>query len=57
MPANHISLVVRMARARGLCKSIGFQVIDSGTSYFRVPDGYINTRGGQSYLTLLKYPT
>jgi SAM-dependent methyltransferase len=56
-PANHISLVVRMARARWLCKHIGFQVIDSGTSYFRVPDGYANTRGGQSYVTLLKRET
>jgi SAM-dependent methyltransferase len=53
-PANHISLVVRMSRARRLCKQIGFQVIDSGTSYFCVPDGYTGTRGGQSYVTLLK---
>jgi hypothetical protein len=46
-----------MNRARWLCKHIGFQVIDSGTSYFRVPDGYANTRGGQSYVTLLKRET
>jgi SAM-dependent methyltransferase len=54
VPANHISLVIRPARVRHLCHRIGFTVVDSGTSFFRAPDGYPGNRGGQHYVTLVK---
>jgi SAM-dependent methyltransferase len=54
VPANHMSLVVRLARVRRLCASLGLRVVESGTSYFLVPDGYPRRRGGQSYVTLVK---
>lgn len=53
-PANHISLVVRVARVKQLCKTIGLRVIASGTSFFLAPNGYPSKKGGQNYVTLVK---
>lgn len=54
VPVNYTSLVVRVSKVKKLCKDIGFKVIQIGTSYKRVPDGYPKIRGGQNYVTLLK---
>jgi len=53
-PVNHTSLVVRLSKAKKICKDIGFTVVDWGTSYKHVPDGYPKVKGGQSFVTLLK---
>ncbi len=53
-PVNHTSLVVRVGKAKSLARSIGFQIIASGRSYKRVPDGYPSTIGGQDYITVKK---
>ncbi|MCX7934985.1 MAG: hypothetical protein N3A66_06970 [Planctomycetota bacterium] len=53
-PVNHISLVVRVGKAKSLARAIGFAVIDSGHSYKRVPDGYSREIGGQDYITIRK---
>jgi ubiquinone/menaquinone biosynthesis C-methylase UbiE len=53
-PVNHISLVIRVSKVKKLCRDIGFKVVEIGTSYKRVPDGYPRIRGGQNYVTLLK---
>lgn len=53
-PANHVSLLVRLGKVRVVCRGLGLRVVASGTSYYRVPDGYPRQRGGQSYVTLLK---
>jgi len=53
-PVNYTSLVVSVAKAKKISKALGFTVIDSGRSYKSVPDGYLNTIGGQDYITLLK---
>lgn len=54
VPANHISLVVRVGRVRQLCRTIGLRVVASGTSFFCAPDGYPARKGGQNYVTLVK---
>jgi hypothetical protein len=54
VPANHISLVIRMARARQVCNQMGFSIVENGTSFFQAPDGYPGHPGGQSYVTLVK---
>ena len=54
VPVNYTSLVVRISKVKKLCKYLGFNVIDVGTSYKRVPDGYPKIKGGQNYVTLLK---
>lgn len=51
---NYTSLVIRTTKVKRLSKKIGFKIIDVGTSYKRVPDGYPKIRGGQNYVTLLK---
>jgi hypothetical protein len=51
-PVNHISLVIRVSK----CKALGFEVIETGTSYKRVPDGYPAIKGGQNYVTPWKRP-
>jgi SAM-dependent methyltransferase len=56
-PANHISLMIRTTRVRRLCRALGFRVVASGTSFYRVPDGYPAWRGGQSFVTLVKDET
>lgn len=53
-PVNHSSLLLREGFAWGLCRSAGFSIVDSGTSYKSVPDGYPRRPGGQFYLTLVK---
>ena len=53
-PVNHVSLVVRVAKARRLCRDIGLQVIDVGTSIKRVSSERRRIKGGQSYVTLFK---
>ena len=53
-PVNQTSLVIRESKVEQLCKAIGFKVVETGTSYKRVPDGYSKKIGGQSYVTLLK---
>lgn len=53
-PANHISLVVRVAKARRLCRQVGLRVVAVGTSSFLAPDGYPRKAGGQNYITLVK---
>jgi ubiquinone/menaquinone biosynthesis C-methylase UbiE len=51
---NHTSLVVRVGKMKKLCQTYGFQVIESGSSYKTVPDGFPKNRGGQNYVTLLR---
>ena len=53
-PVNHISLVLRVSKMRTLCQIYGFQVVESGSSYKAVPDGFPKSRGGQNYVTLLR---
>lgn len=53
-PANHVSLLVRRGKMHALCRTLGLRVVASGTSYYRVPDGYPRQRGGQSFVTLHK---
>jgi SAM-dependent methyltransferase len=53
-PANHISLVIRLARVRQVCNQVGFHIVESGTSFFQSPNGYPDRPGGQSYVTLVK---
>lgn len=53
-PVNYTSLVVRVGKMKRLCRRIGFTVLETGTSYKRVPDGFRHASGGQSYVTLLK---
>ncbi len=53
-PANHITLTIRRATARRVCTRAGLRVLETGRSYYRVPDGYPARRGGQCYLTLIK---
>lgn len=53
-PVNETSLVIRLSKAVGLCRDLGFRVVDAGTSYKDVPDGHRRVTGGQSYVTLLK---
>jgi SAM-dependent methyltransferase len=53
-PANHISLVVRVAKMKQLCRANGLRVLAGGTSFFGVPDGYPARQGGQNYVTLTK---
>lgn len=53
-PANHITLVIRDSLVKRLCRAVGFQVVESGSSYYLVPDGYPHRRGGQHYVTLVK---
>lgn len=53
-PVNYTSLVATIWKMKAICRTVGFRVIDSGTSYKTVPDGYPKVLGGQSYVTLLK---
>lgn len=53
-PANHITLTVRVARARRVCTLAGFKVVETGTSFYQVPDGYTGISGGQNYITVVK---
>jgi hypothetical protein len=52
--ANHISLVIRQSRVRQMCRSVGLNVIASGTSYYMAPEGYPQRPGGQSYVTVIR---
>lgn len=54
--ANRVSLAVRARYAARLARTVGLQLLDTGTSYYLVPDGYPQRRGGQHYLTLQKQP-
>jgi ubiquinone/menaquinone biosynthesis C-methylase UbiE len=53
-PVNYTSLVVHVSKMKKLCRDIGFKVLEIGTSYKRVPDGYPKKIGGQNYVALLK---
>lgn len=53
-PVNYTSLVIRISKVRKICEDTGFRVIETGSSYKRVPDGYPKIKGGQNYITLLK---
>jgi len=53
-PVNHTSLVIRVGKAKELSKKYGFEVLETGTSYKTVPDGYDRVPGGQKYVTLRK---
>jgi len=52
--ANQITLVVQIAKVKKLCQTLGLQVVETGPSYFCVPDGYPQKVGGQNYVTLRK---
>ncbi len=52
--ANQISLVIRLARVRRMCSSLGLTPVASGTSYYLAPEGYPQQPGGQSYVTLVR---
>lgn len=45
------SLVLSRWRARRMFRERGFQVLETGTSYKKVPDGFRGRRGGQTYVT------
>jgi len=49
-----MSLLISVSKVSKVCRNIGFSVIDMGTSYKRVPDGYPAVKGQQNYITLLK---
>lgn len=51
---NHTSLVIMAKKVKRLCKNMGFVIIETGTSYKRVPDGYSQIKGGQKYITIMK---
>lgn len=51
---NDMSLVMTPRAVRGVCRKAGLRVVDSGASYKRVPDGYRDSTGAQSYVTLVK---
>ena len=51
---NNFSLVLRLSKMRRICTIAGFQILDSGTSYKKAPDGYRNRKGLQNYVTLRK---
>jgi SAM-dependent methyltransferase len=51
---NNTSLVVRVGATKRLSRQIGFEILDTGTSYKNVPNGYPQRPGSQSYITLLK---
>jgi SAM-dependent methyltransferase len=53
-PIEQMRLLIRVAKAKAVCKAAGFRVLEVGTSYKGAPDGYPARRGGQSYVTLLK---
>lgn len=53
-PANHVTLHIRTALVRRMCRQAGLRVVETGTSFYRAPDGYPDKRGGQSYVTLVK---
>lgn len=53
-PVNHTSLVVSAWKAKKLCANIGFRVVEMGSSYKRVPDGYPKIKGGQTFITIMK---
>jgi ubiquinone/menaquinone biosynthesis C-methylase UbiE len=53
-PVNHVSLVLRVGKMRRLCQAYGFEVVDCGPSYKTVPDGFPKSRGGQTYVTLVR---
>ena len=53
-PVNHTSLVIHPHKMKKICQNIGFKILDTGTSYKRSPDGYLNKPGGQNYITILK---
>lgn len=53
-PVNHTSLVIRVVKAARTSREIGFELLASGCSYKRVPDGYPAMSGGQNYITLRK---
>jgi SAM-dependent methyltransferase len=53
-PVNHVSLELSPRYAARLCRQAGFAVVGRGVSHKNVPDGYPDTIGGQSYVTLGK---
>lgn len=53
-PANHVTLTIRLTRAKCVCTEVGFKVVETGTSFYQVPDGYTRRSGGQSYVTVVK---
>lgn len=53
-PINHTSLVISVNKAKKICREVGFRILEIGTSYKDVPDGYPAIKGGQNYITLLK---
>lgn len=54
VPANHLSLIIGMTTVHEEVKKLGFELLDSGKSYKRVPDGYPHIEGQQGYVTLKK---
>lgn len=51
---REISLVVHLKKIKKLVEGIGFQIVETGHSYMKVPDGFPNSRGHQDYVTLFK---
>ena len=50
---NQLGLVIRVSKAKEVCRKAGFEIIDVGTSYRRKAGEYPKA-GKQNYLTLLK---
>lgn len=51
---NCRSLAVIPWRMKLLCRKYGLRVLESGSSYKQMPDGYPKRRGGQHYVTVIK---
>jgi hypothetical protein len=52
-PVNQTVSVIRVTKVISLCKSAGFRIIKTGSSYKTAHDGYPNAKGGQNYIKSL----
>ena len=54
VPVNHISLLIRPAKVKSICRSVGLQMKGSGRSYKNAPDGFPERIGDQKFITVMK---
>lgn len=53
---NSASLEIGDALVYAKCRDAGFSVVDTGSSYKNVPDGFNKLAGQQNYITVIKQP-